>query len=149
VRAVLQRVTRASITVEGQIVGRIDKGWLVLLGVARGDTDEDADRLADKVAGLRAFEDEAGKMNLAVADVGGSVLVVSQFTLLGDCRAGRRPSFIGAAEPGEAERLYLSFAEKVRGLGLPVETGMFRADMKVELLNDGPVTLLLDSRKAF
>jgi D-tyrosyl-tRNA(Tyr) deacylase len=148
-RAVLQRVTRASVEVEGQIVGQIGVGWLVLLGVARGDTDEDADRLAEKVAGLRAFEDEAGKMNLAVADVGGSVLVVSQFTLLGDCRAGRRPSFIDAAEPGEAERLYLRFADKVRALGLAVETGTFRADMKVELLNDGPVTLLLDSRKAF
>ncbi len=148
-RAVLQRVTRASVEVEGRVVGRIDRGWLVLLGVARGDTDDDADRLADKVVGLRAFEDEAGKMNLAVAEVGGSVLVVSQFTLLGDCRAGRRPSFLDAAEPGEAERLYLRFAGKVRSLGLPVETGTFRADMKVELLNDGPVTLLLDSRKAF
>jgi D-tyrosyl-tRNA(Tyr) deacylase len=145
----LQRVTRASVEVEGRVVGRIDRGWLVLLGVARGDTDDDADRLADKVVGLRAFEDEAGKMNLAVAEVGGSVLVVSQFTLLGDCRAGRRPSFLDAAEPGEAERLYLRFAGKVRSLGLPVETGTFRADMKVELLNDGPVTLLLDSRKAF
>jgi D-tyrosyl-tRNA(Tyr) deacylase len=148
-RAVLQRVTRASVEVEGRVVGQIGVGWLVLLGVAKGDTGEDADRLAEKVAGLRAFEDQAGKMNLAVADVGGSVLVVSQFTLLGDCRGGRRPSFIEAAEPGEAERLYLRFAEKVRGLGLPVETGTFRADMKVELLNDGPVTLLLDSRKAF
>jgi D-aminoacyl-tRNA deacylase len=148
-RAVLQRVTRASVTVEGVVVGRIGVGWLVLLGVAKGDLDEDADRLAEKVVGLRAFEDEAGKMNRAVGDVGGSVLVVSQFTLLGDCRAGRRPSFIDAAEPVEAERLYLRFAEKVRALGLPVETGTFRADMKVELLNDGPVTLLLDSRKAF
>ena len=148
-RAVLQRVSRASVEVEGRTVGQIGVGWLVLLGVARGDADEDADRLADKVVGLRAFEDEAGKMNLAVSDVGGSVLVVSQFTLLGDCRAGRRPSFIDAADPGEAERLYLRFADRIRGLGLPVETGTFRADMKVELLNDGPVTLLLDSRKAF
>ena len=148
-RAVLQRVTRASVEVEGRVVGRIGVGWLVLLGVAKGDSDEDADRLAEKVAGLRAFEDEAGKMNLAVADVSGSVLVVSQFTLLGDCRGGRRPSFIDAAEPGEAERLYLRFADRIRGLGLAVETGTFRADMKVELLNDGPVTLLLDSRKAF
>jgi D-tyrosyl-tRNA(Tyr) deacylase len=148
-RAVLQRVARASVEVEGRIVGRIGLGWLVLLGVAKGDSDEDADRLAEKVAGLRAFEDEAGKMNRAVADVGGSVLVVSQFTLLGDCRAGRRPSFIDAAEPIEAERLYLRFADRLRGLGLAVETGVFRADMKVELLNDGPVTLLLDSRKAF
>ena len=148
-RAVLQRVSRASVEVEGRIVGRIGVGWLVLLGVAKGDSDEDADRLAEKVAGLRAFEDDAGKMNLAVAEVGGSVLVVSQFTLLGDCRAGRRPSFIEAAEPIEAERLYLRFADRVRGLGLAVETGTFRADMKVELVNDGPVTLLLDSRKAF
>lgn len=148
-RAVLQRVTRASVEVEGRIVGRIDRGWLVLLGVAKGDADADADRLAEKVAGLRAFDDDAGKRDLSVAEVGGSVLVVSQFTLLGDCRTGRRPSFTGAADPAEAERLYLRFAEKVRGLGLPVEMGTFRADMKVELLNDGPITLLLDSRKAF
>jgi D-tyrosyl-tRNA(Tyr) deacylase len=148
-RAVLQRVSRASVEVEGRIVGRIGLGWLVLLGVAKGDLDEDADKLAEKVAGLRAFEDEAGKMNLGVAEVGGSVLVVSQFTLLGDCRAGRRPSFIEAAEPVEAERLYLRFAERLKSLGLPVEIGVFRADMKVELVNDGPVTLLLDSRKAF
>jgi len=146
-RAVLQRVSRASVTVEGQVVGQIGVGWLVLLGVARGDTDEDSDRLAEKVVGLRAFEDDAGKMNRAVGEVGGSVLVVSQFTLLGDCRSGRRPSFIDAADPVEAERLYLRFAEKARELGLAVETGTFRADMKVELLNDGPVTLLLDSRQ--
>ena len=114
-RAVLQRVTRASVEVEGRIVGRIGLGWLVLLGVAKGDADDDADRLAEKVAGLRAFEDDAGKMNRAVAEVGGSVLVVSQFTLLGDCRAGRRPSFIEAAEPAEAERLYLRFVERLRG----------------------------------
>ena len=148
-RAVLQRVTRASVEVDGRVVGRIGPGWLVLLGVARGDRDEDADRLAAKVAGLRAFEDDDGKMNRDVAEVGGSVLVVSQFTLLGDCRTGRRPSFVEAAEPVEAERLYLRFVEQVRALGLPVETGTFRADMKVELVNDGPVTLLLDSRKAF
>ncbi len=148
-RAVLQRVTRASVTVDDQVVGRIGVGWLVLLGVAKGDSDADADKLAEKVAGLRAFEDDAGKMNRSVSEIGGAVLVVSQFTLLGDCRAGRRPSFIEAAEPSEAERLYLRFADKVRDLGLPVETGTFRADMEVELLNDGPVTLLLDSRKAF
>lgn len=148
-RAVLQRVSRASVEVEGRVVGRIGVGWLVLLGVAKGDEDADTDRLAEKVAGLRAFEDEAGKMNLSVVEVGGSVLVVSQFTLLGDCRAGRRPSFIEAAEPTEAERLYLRFVERIRGLGLTAETGVFRADMKVELVNDGPVTLLLDSRKAF
>ncbi len=148
-RAVLQRVARASVEVEGRIVGQIGVGWLVLLGVAKGDVDEDADKLAEKVVGLRAFNDEGGKMNLAVGDVGGAVLVVSQFTLLGDCRGGRRPSFTEAADPVEAERLYRRFAEKVRSLGLSVETGIFRADMKVELLNDGPVTLLLDSRKAF
>jgi D-tyrosyl-tRNA(Tyr) deacylase len=148
-RAVLQRVSRASVEVEGRVVGRIGVGWLVLLGVARGDSDEEVDRLAGKVAGLRAFEDDAGKMNRDVAEAGGSVLVVSQFTLLGDCRAGRRPSFIEAAEPAEAERLYQRFADRLRSLGLAVETGVFRADMKVELLNDGPVTLLLDSRKAF
>ena len=148
-RAVLQRVSRASVEVEGQVVGRIEMGWLVLLGVAKGDADDDADRLADKVVGLRAFNDDAGKMNLAVGDIGGAVLVVSQFTLLGDCRAGRRPSFIEAADPSEAERLYLRFADRIRESGLAVETGVFRADMKVDLLNDGPVTLLLDSRKAF
>jgi len=148
-RAVLQRVSRASVEVGGQVVGRIGVGWLVLLGVARGDEDGDADRLAAKVAGLRAFEDDAGKMNRDVGEVGGSVLVVSQFTLLGDCRAGRRPSFIDAADPAEAERLYVRFAEKLRESGLHVETGTFRADMDVDLRNDGPVTLLLDSRKAF
>jgi D-tyrosyl-tRNA(Tyr) deacylase len=148
-RAVLQRVSRASVTVDGQVVGRIDAGWLVLLGVARGDIDDDADRLAEKVSVLRAFEDDAGKMNRSVAEAGGGVLVVSQFTLLADCRGGRRPSFTEAADPGEAERLYLRFVDKVRSTGLPVETGIFRADMKVELVNDGPVTFLLDSRKAF
>lgn len=148
-RAVLQRVTRASVEVEGVEVGRIGLGWLVLLGVARGDVDDDADRLAGKVAALRAFEDEGGKMNLAVADVAGSILVVSQFTLLGDCRKGRRPGFDQAAEPAEAERLYLRFVEAVASLGVPVATGAFRATMNVELVNQGPVTFLLDSRKAF
>jgi D-tyrosyl-tRNA(Tyr) deacylase len=148
-RAVLQRVSRASVEVEGSIVGRVSLGWLALVGVAKGDTEGDADRLADKVEALRAFPDEAGKMNRSVADAGGGVLVVSQFTLLADCRAGRRPSFTDAAEPAEAERLYLRFADRLRSLGLPVETGVFRADMKVELVNDGPVTFLLDSRKGF
>jgi D-aminoacyl-tRNA deacylase len=148
-RAVLQRVTRASVTVDGSIVGQIGVGWLVLLGVAKGDSDDDADRLADKVAVLRGFEDDAGKMNRSVAEAGGGVLVVSQFTLLADCRGGRRPSFTDAADPADAERLYLRFAERLRASGLPVATGVFRADMKVELLNDGPVTFLLDSRKAF
>jgi D-aminoacyl-tRNA deacylase len=148
-RAVLQRVTRASVRVDGEIVGQISTGWLVLLGVAKGDTDGDADRLAEKVVGLRAFEDDAGKMNRSVVEIAGAMLVVSQFTLLGDCRGGRRPSFTEAAEPAEAERLYLRFAERVAEAGVSVATGVFRAMMQVDLVNDGPVTLLLDSRKAF
>jgi len=148
-RAVLQRVTRASVEVEGEIVGRIGPGWLALLGVARGDGDDDAERLADKVLALRAFEDDQGKMNRSVAEAGGAILVVSQFTLLGDCRAGRRPSFIEAAEPAEAERLYLRVVERLAATGIEVATGVFRAMMKVELVNDGPVTLLYDSRKTF
>ena len=148
-RAVLQRVSEASVTVSGEVVGAIQTGWLVLLGVAQGDGPDDADRLADKVVGLRAFADPDGKMNLSVANLGGSVLVVSQFTLLGDCRAGRRPSFVAAADPAEAERLYLRLADRIRAAGIGVATGVFRADMKVALVNDGPVTLLLDSRKLF
>jgi D-tyrosyl-tRNA(Tyr) deacylase len=146
-RAVLQRVSRASVTVADQIVGRIDRGWLIFLGVARGDTAEDAVWLAEKVVGLRAFEDEQGKMNRGVLEVNGAALVVSQFTLLGDCRGGRRPSFTGAAEPAEAERLYRAFIDHLAAAGLPVATGVFRAMMQVELVNDGPVTLLLDSRQ--
>ena len=148
-RAVLQRVTRASVVVDGAEVGRIGTGWLVLLGVARGDVDADADWLADKVANLRAFEDDAGTMNRSALEVGGAVLVISQFTLLGHCRTGRRPSFIEAAEPAEADRLYRRFHERVAATGLTVATGVFRAQMQVELVNDGPVTLLLDSRKRF
>jgi D-aminoacyl-tRNA deacylase len=148
-RAVLQRVTRASVDVDGQVVGRIGPGWLVLLGVAKGDTDEDAGKLAEKVVNLRAFEDDQGKMNRSVREHGGAVLVVSQFTLLGDCRGGRRPSFTEAAEPVEAERLYLRFVENLRSAGLEAATGTFRAMMKVELVNDGPVTFLIDSRKSF
>ncbi len=148
-RAVLQRVTRASVTVRGSVVGRVGRGWLVLLGVARGDLDDDADRLAEKVIHLRAFEDEEGKMNRDVGEAGGSVLVVSQFTLLADCRTGRRPSFTEAAEPAEAGRLYLRFVDRVRAAGLTTATGVFRAMMDVELVNDGPVTFLLDSRKFF
>jgi D-aminoacyl-tRNA deacylase len=145
-RAVLQRVTRATVDVDGTCVGRIERGWLVLLGVAQGDTDQDAGWIAEKVLHLRGFEDDAGKMNRSVADVGGGVLVVSQFTLLGDCRGGRRPSFTAAADPALAERLYLHCAETLRGSGLLVATGVFRAMMQVELINDGPVTFLLDSR---
>jgi len=148
-RAVLQRVSRASVEVEETLVGQIGLGWLVLLGVARGDLDEDADRLAEKVVNLRAFPDDQGKMNRSVVETGGSVLVVSQFTLLGDCRGGRRPSFTAAAEPAEAERLYRRFNEQVTEAGVEVSTGVFRAHMNVELVNDGPVTFLLDSRKLF
>jgi D-aminoacyl-tRNA deacylase len=146
-RTVVQRVARASVEVDGALVGRIGLGWLVLLGVARGDTDEEADWLAEKVVNLRAFADEQGKMNRSVVEAGGSVLVVSQFTLLGDCRGGRRPSFTEAAEPAEAERLYRRFCERVAATGVEVATGVFRAHMNVELVNDGPVTFLLDSRK--
>jgi D-tyrosyl-tRNA(Tyr) deacylase len=146
-RAVLQRVARAAVNVDGTCVGRIERGWLVFLGVAQGDTEQDAGWIAKKVLHLRGFEDDARKMNRSVADVRGGVLVVSQFTLLGDCRGGRRPSFTGAADPGLAERLYLVCAETLRGSGLEVATGVFRAMMQVELVNDGPVTFLLDSRK--
>jgi D-tyrosyl-tRNA(Tyr) deacylase len=135
------------VEVEGTCVGRIDQGWLVLLGVERSDRDEDAAWMAEKVLNLRAFEDDQGKMNRSVQDVRGGLLVVSQFTLLADCRAGRRPSFTAAAGPAEAERLYLRVAELLAQSGLHVATGVFRAMMKVELVNDGPVTLLLDSRR--
>jgi D-tyrosyl-tRNA(Tyr) deacylase len=148
-RAVLQRVSRASVEVDGRVVGAIGTGWLVLLGVARGDTDDDARKLADKVVGLRAFEDDQGKMNRSVKEAGGLLLVVSQFTLLGDCRAGRRPSFTEAANPAEAERLYHLFVSQALSLGIGTATGIFRARMNVELVNDGPVTFLLDSRKLF
>jgi len=148
-RAVLQRVTRASVTVDEQVVGQIDRGLVVLLGVEHDDTETDAQQLADKTIQLRIFDDADGKMNLALADVGGAVLVVSQFTLLGDCRKGRRPSFIGAAPPELAERLYETFVAAVGVQGIRVATGKFRAMMQVELVNDGPVTILLDSRKRF
>ena len=148
-RAVVQRVSSARVTVDGRVVGKIGPGLLVLLGVADGDTGEDVTWLAAKCVGLRIFRDEADRMNRSVADIGGAVLVVSQFTLLGDCRKGRRPSFVAAAEPAEADRLYREFCEAVRAAGVPVETGTFRAHMDVALVNDGPVTLLLDSRRAF
>lgn len=145
-RAVIQRVTRASVTVDGQVVGSIQRGFLVLLGVAEEDSQQDVNWTAAKIAGLRVFEDADGRMNLALADVGGSVLVVSQFTLYGDCRKGRRPSFVQAARPEKADSLYQSVVAELRGQGLTVATGTFQAHMDVELLNDGPVTLLLDSR---
>ena len=148
-RAVIQRVSKASVVVDGLIVGKIGAGWMILLGVARGDTDDDAEKLAAKVVNLRGFEDENGKMNQSVIEAGGSVLVVSQFTLLGDCRGGRRPSFTEAAEPTAAERLYQRFVATLRANGVDTETGTFRAMMKVELVNEGPVTFLLDSKKTF
>jgi D-tyrosyl-tRNA(Tyr) deacylase len=145
-RAVLQRVSRASVEVDATCVGRVERGWLVLLGVARGDTEADASWIADKVLNLRGFEDDAGKMNRSVLEIQGGILVVSQFTLLGDCRTGRRPSFTAAADPALAERLYLECAALLGRSGLHVATGVFRAMMQVELFNDGPVTFLLDSR---
>jgi len=147
VRAVIQRVTEASVTVDSIIVGQIQRGFLILLGVAEDDTQEDAIWIASKIAGLRVFEDADGKMNLALADVGGSVLLVSQFTLYGDCRKGRRPSFVEAARPEKANALYKSVEAELKGQGLHVETGTFQAHMDVRLLNDGPVTLILDSPK--
>ena len=148
-RACVQRVNRASVTVDGQTVGAIHTGLLVLLGVAADDTESDVCYLAEKVTQLRIFEDEAGKMNRTVLEAGGQLLVVSQFTLLGDCRRGRRPSFSGAAEPQLAERLYEQFVTHVQAQGVTVARGQFRAYMQVELVNDGPVTLLVDSRKLF
>lgn len=148
-RAVVQRVSRASVMVAGEIVGRIGRGFLVLLGVEDGDGQDEAVYMAQKVAGLRVFEDADGKMNLGLAEVGGAMLVVSQFTLLGDCRKGRRPSFIQAARPELADELYRAFCAEVRGQGIEVETGRFQTHMDVELVNDGPVTLLIDSRKQF
>jgi D-tyrosyl-tRNA(Tyr) deacylase len=145
-RAVLQRVTRASVEVDASCVGQIDRGWLILLGVAHEDSRADAEWLAEKVLNLRGFEDEQGKMNLSVAEVKGSILVVSQFTLLADCRAGRRPSFTAAAKPAVALELYILFTNMLKNSGLAVATGVFGAMMKVELINDGPVTFLLESR---
>jgi D-tyrosyl-tRNA(Tyr) deacylase len=144
-RAVLQRVSRASVTIEGEVVGRIDRGLLVLLGVTHTDAPAQARWLAEKVVGLRIFADAEGKMNLGVADVGGGVLVVSQFTLYGDCQKGRRPSFIAAARPEQAIPLYEAFVEEIKALGVPVATGRFGAMMDVELVNDGPVTIILDT----
>ena len=146
-RAVVQRVSSASVAVDGQTVASIGKGFLVLLGVANGDSDREAEWLGDKIAGLRIFEDEAGKMNLSVQDIGGAILVVSQFTLLADCRKGRRPSFTDAAPPAEADRLYQVFVSALRKSNTPVETGVFQAHMDVSLVNDGPVTVIVDTRQ--
>ena len=148
-RSLVQRVLSASVDVEGETVGKIEKGLLVLLGVEKGDTENDAAYMGDKLLKLRIFEDEQGKMNLSVKDVGGAVLMVSQFTLLGDARGQNRPGFIRAAAPEEAERLYEAVCDRIRAGGLSVETGRFRTHMEVSLINDGPVTILLDSNKQF
>ena len=148
-RACVQRVSQAEVTIAGESVGRIDRGLVVLLGVLAGDGPDDVDYLVEKIAGLRVFEDEAGKMNRERAQIGGGMLVVSQFTLAGDCRKGRRPSFTDAAPPESAVALYESFVAKVAARGVPTATGRFRENMQVALVNDGPVTLLLDSRKLF
>jgi len=148
-RAVVQRVTRAKVTVNGEITGEIGPGLLVLLGVGAADTRADADYLAGKIAGLRIFEDAGGKMNLSVAEVQGAVLAVSQFTLYGDTRRGKRPSFDAAAPPAPARDLYEYFVERIRAAGLRCETGRFQEMMQVELVNEGPVTILLDSAKLF
>ena len=148
-RAVIQRVSEASVTVNQVVSGSIQRGFLVLVGVADNDEEKDALWIAEKIAGLRVFEDSDEKMNLSLADVQGAVLLVSQFTLFGDCRKGRRPSFVEAARPEKARALYEKLAVNLRQLGLVVETGVFQAHMEVRLLNDGPVTLLLDSRKLF
>jgi D-tyrosyl-tRNA(Tyr) deacylase len=148
-RAVVQRVSRAKVSVNGEKTGEIGRGLLVLLGVGAGDTESDAGYLAEKIAGLRIFEDENGKINRAVAEIGGSVLAVSQFTLYGDVRRGRRPSFDSAAPPAQARQLYEYFVEQIRAAGLTCETGRFQEMMQVELVNDGPVTILLDSAKNF
>jgi D-aminoacyl-tRNA deacylase len=148
-RAVVQRVTRARVTGEGKTIGEIQKGLVVLLGVARDDSETDAEYLAAKIAALRIFDDEQGKMNLSLKDVGGGMLVISQFTLYGDVRRGLRPSWIDAAAPDKAEPLYEFFIAQVRRLVSGVATGKFGAEMQVELVNDGPVTILLDSRKEF
>lgn len=145
-RSVVQRVNSASVAVDGEIIGKIRKGLLVLLGVCDDDTDTDMKWLADKIAGLRIFEDENGKMNLSLEEVSGEILVVSQFTLYGDCKKGRRPNFTGAGKPDYAEKMYEEFVEYLKTKIETVETGSFGADMKVNLENDGPVTLIIDSK---
>ena len=148
-RAVVQRVSRAQVAVDGEIVGQIGRGLLVLLGVTHADNKADADYLVDKIAGLRIFEDGNGKMNLDITAVSGGILLVSQFTLYGDVRRGKRPSFDAAAAPQRARQLYEYFVERIRAAGLPCQTGRFQEMMQVELVNDGPATILLDSAKAF
>jgi len=148
-RAVVQRVVKSDVTVDGQVTGSIEKGLMVLLGVEDGDTEKDAQYIADKVTGLRIFEDAEGKMNLSIKDVGGKVLAVSQFTLLGDARKGKRPSFTKAARPDEANRLYRYFIDLVNKNEVETQEGVFQAEMLVKIYNDGPVTILLDSNKLF
>lgn len=148
-RAVVQRVTDADVSVEGKITGSVKKGFVVLLGVEDGDSEKDAEYIIDKVTGLRVFDDAEGKMNLSVTDIGGEVLAVSQFTLLGDVRKGKRPSFIKAARPEAAKALYEYFVSGIRAKGIHVGEGVFQAEMLVRINNDGPVTILLDSKKLF
>jgi len=148
-RAVIQRVTESSCTVDDAVTGRIGLGLMALIGVEQDDGEDDARLLADKVAGLRIFNDDDGKFNRSVEDVGGAILAVSQFTLLGDCRKGRRPSFTNAAPPDRANALYERVIALWRERGVPVETGRFQAHMKIHLINDGPVTMLIDSKKVF
>lgn len=148
-RAVVQRVKRASVTVDGRVISEISKGLLILLGVAREDTHADIEYMANKVANLRIFQDEQGKMNLSLLEVGGEALVVSQFTLYGDCRKGRRPSFIEAAQPEKADEMYQAFIAALSQMEIRAKGGIFQAYMDVELVNDGPVTILLDSQKLF
>ncbi len=148
-RAVLQRVSRGRVTVAGEVVGEIGPGYVVLLGVAREDDAAAADYMAEKIAGLRVFEDEDGKMNRSIQEAGGAILAISQFTLYGDVRRGRRPGFDRAGRPEQAEPLYERFVERLRSMGIRVETGRFQTHMEVELVNDGPVTILVDSEKGF
>lgn len=148
-RCVIQRVTQASVTVDGEVIGSIGKGFMVLIGAGVEDTEKDVRYMVDKVPNLRIFEDEAGKMNLSLMDVGGEILAVSQFTLYGDARGSRRPSFIAAARPEKANELYEALVDGWRQRGVHVETGRFRAEMQVSLINDGPVTMLMDSTKLF
>ncbi len=148
-RAVVQRVTSSSVSVESEVVGTIGRGFLVLIGVTLDDTDRDVEYMADKIANMRVFDDEDGKLNLSIMDVGGEVLAVSQFTLYGDCRSGRRPSFTQAAPAKHGMELYIKFVDALKKRNIKVEQGIFGADMKVSLVNDGPVTMLLESRKAF
>jgi D-aminoacyl-tRNA deacylase len=147
-KAVIQRVRHASVTVEGRVTGRIGPGLLVFVGVGPDDGGRDVEFIADKVVNLRVFEDDGGKMNRSVTDIGGAVLLISQFTLFGDCRKGRRPDFTAAGPPALAQSVYNDVIEAVRQKGVGVQTGVFAADMQIEALNDGPVTLLLDSRKS-